>query len=80
MARTIQHLRSYPSYSDKSELYTYYNGKNFSRIPSTEILITLKVAVDTVGIDVLGFTRNTVGIHSVRSSLAMVVYLAKDQI
>jgi hypothetical protein len=80
MARTIQRLRSYPGYSDKWELYTFYDGKNFSRISSTEILVTLKVAVDTVGIDVLGFTSNDVGTHSVRSSLAMMMYLAKEQI
>jgi hypothetical protein len=80
MARTIQRLRSYPGYSDKWELYTFYDGKAFSRIASAEILTTLKVAVDAVGVDVLGFTSDEIGTHSVRSSLAMMMYLAKEQI
>ena len=51
-----------------------------SRIPQAEILINLKVAVDTVGTNVLRFTSNGTDTHSVRSSLAMMMYLSKEQI
>jgi hypothetical protein len=40
----------------------------------------LKVTVDAVGVDVLGFTSNDIGTHLVRSSLAMMMYLTKEQI
>ena len=58
---------------------TFYDGKNFSKIKAKEILIDIRAAVDTIGPDVLGFTSEDVGTHSVRSSLAMMMYLAKEQ-
>ena len=33
-----------------------------------------------LGVDTLGFTSNDVGTHSVRASLAMMMYLAREQI
>lgn len=80
LALTVQRLLSYPGYSDKWELYTYYDGKNFSKITATEVLIDLRCSVDAIGVDVLGFTSDEIGTHSVRASLAMMMYLAKEQI
>ena len=79
-AHTIRRLRSYPGYSDKWEVFTFFDGKNFFKISSTEVLIDLRLSVDAIGPDVLGFTGDDVGTHSVRSSLAMMMYLAKEQI
>ena len=36
--------------------------------------------MDAIGVDVLGFISDKIGTHSVRASLAMMMYLAKEQI
>ena len=40
----------------------------------------IKFAVSGVGQDILGFTADDVGLHSVRGSLAMLMYLAKEPV
>ncbi|KAL7527766.1 hypothetical protein ACHAXR_003333, partial [Thalassiosira sp. AJA248-18] len=79
-AKTIRRLRSYPGYSDKWEIYTFFDGKSFTKISAKEILIDLRASVDAIGVDILGFTSKDIGTHSVRSSLAMMMYLAKEPI
>ena len=71
---------SYPGYSDKWELYTFFDGINFSKIASSKILINLRSSVDAIGVDILGFTSANIGTHSVRASSAMMMYLAKEPI
>jgi hypothetical protein len=81
-AFTIQRLRSYPGFREDWEVYKFYDhdsGK-LSNITSKEILIDIRAAVDAIGPDILGFTSDDVGTHSVRSSLAMMMYLAKEAI
>jgi len=79
-ANTIRRLRSYPGYSDTWELYTFFDGINFSKIQPSEILIDLRSSVDAIGVDILGFTSANIGTHSIRASLAMMIYLAKEPI
>ena len=79
-ASTIRRLCSYTGYSDKWELYTFFDGINFSKIAASEILIDLRSSVDAIGVDILGFTSADIGTHSVRASLAMMMYLAKEPI
>ena len=79
-AKTIRRLRSYPHYSDKWELFVFFDGKSFSKIRPSEVLVDLRCSVDAIGKDVLGFTSDEVGTHSVRASLAMMMYLAREQI
>ena len=80
VANTIRRLRSYPGYSDRWEIFTYYDEKTFSRITSTEVLIDLKYSVDAIGVETLGFTSDDIGTHSVRASLAKLMYLAREQV
>ena len=40
----------------------------------------LQCSVDAVRVDVLGFSSKEVGTHSVRSFLAMMMYLTKEQV
>ena len=80
LALTVQHLLRYQGYSSKWKLFTFYDGRNFSKINATEILVNLRCSVDAIGVDLLGFTRNKIGTHSVRASLAMMMYLSMDQI
>jgi hypothetical protein len=80
LAFTVKRLQRYPGYSSKWEVFTFYDGKNFSKISSTEILVDLRCSVDAIGIDVLGFTSDEIGTHLVRASLAMMMYLSREQI
>ena len=75
-AKTISRLRSCPQYSDKRELFTFFDGKSFSKIRSSEVLIDLRCSIDAIGKDKLGFTSNDVGTYSVQASLAMMMYPA----
>ena len=78
LALTVQRLLSYPGCSRKWELYTFNDGKKFSKITAKNILIDLRCSVDAIDVDVLGFTSNEIGTHSVKASLAMMMYLAKE--
>ena len=79
-AKTIQRLRNYPDYSADWEVFTYYDGANFTKIKTTEILADLRATVDSIGPDTLGSTSKEFGTHSIRASLAMMMYLAKEPI
>ena len=59
---------------------TYYEAGRFSKITSVEMINEIKFAVSGVGQDILGFTADDVGLHSVRGSLAMLMYLAKEPV
>ncbi len=76
-ASVVQRLQSYPGYDPKWPVYTYFNGTKFSHLASDEYSIDIKAAVDTIGFETLGFTRNDVGTHSNRAGGAMMMYLAK---
>ena len=76
-ANIITRLRSYPKYNAKWPVYTCYDklSRRFEAIKSREIELDIKAAVAAIGKDTLGFGPEEVGTHSVRSSLAMQLYL-----
>ena len=78
--KVIQRIRSYPGFEDDWPVYTYFDGKNFSDLSSSEILQDIRRIVDIMGPDVLGFTSADVGTHSNRGGGAMMMYLAKTPI
>jgi len=79
-ANTIRRLRSYPGYKDSWSICTFYDGKTFTKINSREILVDLRSTVDVIGTKTLGFSSAEIGTHSVRSSLAMMMYLAREPV
>ena len=79
-AKTVTRLRSYPNFSDEWEVFKFYNNGKLTNITSKEIINDIRAAVDFIGVDILGFKSNEVGTHSVRSSLAMDLYLAREAI
>lgn len=76
-SKVVSRIRSYPQFNEEWPVYTYYDGKNFSNITSTEILSDIRHIVNIMGPDVLGFTSADVGTHSNRGGGAMMMYLAK---
>jgi len=79
-AATVRRIRSYPNFHPSWEVFTFFDGHNFSRITASEMLSDIRAAVRAIGPKVLGFTSNDVGTHSVRSSFAMMAYLAKEPV
>ena len=77
---TVRRIRSYPGFDPTWPVYTFYDGESFSKITSREMIIDIRAAVDNIGPKVLGFTKHQVGTHSVRSSFAMMAYLAKEPV
>ena len=78
-ADTISRIQAYPNFNPQWPIYTFYNPtrKRFEQITSKEIETDIKRAVKLVGKDKLGFGPEEVGTHSVRSSLAMQLYLQR---
>lgn len=79
-ATTVRRLRSYPGFRNSWYVHRFHDGTRFTNITSKELLADLRAAVECVGVDTLGFTKADIGTHSVRSSLAMMMYLAKEPI
>lgn len=76
-AKVISRLRNYPTFDPKWPVFTFYDqtSKKFQTIESKEISKAVKAAVKLIGKDKLGFGPDEVGTHSVRSALAMQLYL-----
>ena len=53
LAITVQRLLRYPGYPNKWELFTFCDGRNFSKINATEILVDLRCSVDAIGVNIL---------------------------
>ena len=79
-ASTISRLMSYPKFDTNWEIFTLHDSSKFSKISSREILHDLRCSVDCIGEEALGFTSDKVGTHSVRASLAMMMYLVKEPV
>lgn len=80
-AAVLRRLRSEPKYDPTKPVYTYHDasGKQ-ADILSKEIMTDIKRVVSIIGKNILGFTANEVGTHSVRAGGAMMMYLAKTPV
>jgi hypothetical protein len=79
MANLIKQIKSYDipdeKLGDTPINYVEFDGKGFT-IPSSLILIKIREAVATLGLETLGFLPEDVGTHSNRSGGAMGMFLA----
>lgn len=73
----VERVLSYPGTSLDSPVNLVRIGKHNVAITSEQTAIFLKATVTSIGKDELGFTEEDVGTHSIRSSLAMMLYLTK---
>ena len=71
----VQRILSYKGSTEKSPVNAVLIGEKRHYISSTEMFRHLRHTVDNMG--GLGFSGKDVGTHSIRSSLAMALYLAK---
>ena len=76
-AAIVTRVLSYPGTTGNSTVNTFKSGHRLLRIPSKDILQKIRATVTAIGSDILGFKAHEVGTHSVRSSCAMALYLAK---
>ena len=76
-AEVVQRVRSYPGSTDDSpiNLMMTDDGKIF-QITSKSIRTQIKTTVEIIGPKVLGFSKDDVGTHSIRSGGAMALHLA----
>lgn len=71
----ILRLMKYPGESGKSTINTVKYGNEIVRVTSKVMIQHMRNTVDLLGKENLGFTKNDVGIHSIRSSFAMFIIL-----
>ena len=74
-AKIVLRVLSYKGTSESSTVNTVQLGKTLKQITRDEMLTHIRHTVDNM--NGLGFTGKEVGTHSVRSSLAMALYLSK---
>jgi hypothetical protein len=78
-ANTIHRVLSYKNTTGNSTVNTFLNTKTnrLVRISSSQTRLHIKQTVQQIGTKLLGIDISRVGTHSIRSSCAMLLYLAK---
>ena len=76
-AKTVQRILSYKESSDNSKVCTFQTktGKIIN-ITADDARTRLRAIVDTIGKEKLGFTKDEVGLQSLRSGGAMAMFLS----
>ena len=71
---------NYPGAVNTWEIYTFHNGRVFTKLSSKEIIHDIRVSLKMIGKDTLGFSIKDTGTHLVQASFSMMAYLAKEPI
>ena len=69
-----------PKASSDTYINTYYKNNKSYHIRDVDVTSKLKETVTAIGPSILGFTAKKVGTHSIRTSTAMAMVLAKKDI
>jgi hypothetical protein len=73
----VKRVRALPGTSDDSPVCTYQHADgSIGLVTSKQTLLRIRDRVTAIGKDVLGFSAWEVGTHSIRSAVAMAMYLA----
>ena len=76
-ATTVKRVRSYIHSSDDSKVCTFMGRDGgIEDIHAEHVRAHLRAIVEVMGIDALGFTKDDIGLHSVRSGGAMAMFLS----
>ena len=77
-ATTIQRiLISVPKAKGDTKICTYYDSGTVRKFDSNMVRVRLRAIVALVGEEILGFTKEDVGLHSIRSEGAMSMFLGE---
>ena len=76
-AAIVTRIRAYPGNKDSTPVNTYMKQKKLKQFTSTQIRNYLRLMVSEIGTTKLGIDIDRVGTHSLRTSAAMLLYLAE---
>ena len=77
-AKTVQRVWSYPGTTEDTTVCRFMKPDGtLSSIHSNQVRDWLRTKVELIGEEVLGFTKDDIGLHSIRSGGAMAVFLSK---
>jgi hypothetical protein len=76
-ASTVYRVRQIPEATDETTVCTFQleNGKT-TQISSDHVRTKLRSIVDLIGLEELGFSKEEIGLHSIRSGGAMAMFLS----
>ena len=76
-ARTVQRVRKIPNSSDNSQVCLFKDDRGtISLLNSDHVRSRLRSTVELIGEDSLGFNKDEIGLHSIRSGGAMAMFLS----
>ena len=76
-ARTVQRVMNYPNGTIDSKVCTFWTDEQgYSFIQADHARTRLRSIVNIIGEDILGFSKDDVGLHSLRSGGAMAMFLS----
>ena len=77
-ASAVQRIRSYPGATEHTKICAILSpdGKSIISIQNNHVRDHLRVIVHLIGEDKLGFTKDEIGLHSIRSGGAMAMFLS----
>ena len=76
-ASTVKRIvNTIPGAKDDTKVCSYWDGGSIKEIDSSHTRMKIKDMVELIGEKVLGFTKDDVGLHSVRSGGAMAMFLS----
>ena len=76
-AHTVQRLlRSIPSASGDTKVCEFWSGEKIIHIDASMVRSKLRAIVELIGEEELGFRKDEVGLHSIRSGGAMAMFLS----
>jgi hypothetical protein len=76
-AAIVKRIKNYPGSSQHSPISTVNNHGIIEHVTSNHVINALQDAVGAIGEARLGFKKEAVGTHSIRSGAAMAMYLGK---
>ena len=77
-AKTVKRVWTYPNTTDDTKVCTFQNSNGkLSQILAPHVRDWLKAIVEIIGEGNLGFAKDDIGLHSIRSGGAMAMFLSK---
>ena len=76
-AKTVKRILSYKDGSEDSKVCAFQHNKStITHLKADDVRTRLRAIVALIGEDILGFTKDDIGLHSLRSGGAMAMFLS----